>query len=77
MWDDKTNETFTAAAIHRFGRQTTIPVDNFAKGGLSAWINQETGVIGKAVELPTKSEIKWNRLHQLVEYPLRECKYRI
>ncbi len=40
--------SFLARAVHRFGADTTGPVDNFSQGGLSAEI-AEDGQLGRAV----------------------------
>ena len=49
MFEEEANEAFIAAAVHRFG--TTVagaPVDNWSRGGLSAWIDKDTGELGRA-----------------------------
>jgi hypothetical protein len=51
LWDFDTNRPFIAASCHRFGMQTSGPLDNFhqGEGGLSAPIDLATGELGKAV----------------------------
>jgi len=51
LWDG--DAPFVAAAAHRFGLPRTYPIDNFhgGKGGLSAPIDVETGVLGTAATL--------------------------
>jgi hypothetical protein len=46
---DNAQEPFIAAAIHKFGTKTTVPTDNWTRGGLSAAVDLETGVLGPAV----------------------------
>lgn len=48
MIDPQTGQPFITAAVHRFGCSTTVPTDNCSQGGMSAKIDIETGVIGKA-----------------------------
>lgn len=43
MWDDELDRPFIAAAVHRFGCASTVPVDNFTQGGASAKIDLRTG----------------------------------
>jgi len=56
----ETMKPFIAAAAHRIGTKKSYPVDNCAKGGLTANINLENGVIGKAT---TTKELKWFTKH--------------
>ena len=49
MIDAVDGNPFIAAAAHRIGNSRSKPVDNCAKGGLTANINIETGALGSAV----------------------------
>lgn len=46
MRDVDTGEPFVPAAIHRFGRAATVPVDNYSRGGVFAGIDVATGEMG-------------------------------
>ena len=63
MWDYQTGSTFVAAAVHRFGRTTTIPVDNWSRGGLSVFIDIEQGRLGKCVARTSNGAIEWYSAH--------------
>lgn len=47
MRDADSGEPFVPAAIHRFGRTATVPVDNYSRGGVFAGIDVETGELGR------------------------------
>lgn len=47
--DPVLGKPFIAVAAHRIGNEVSRPVDNCAKGGLTAAINIETGELSKAV----------------------------
>ncbi len=49
MKDPVTGEPFLAVAAHRIGNDISRPVDNCAKGGFTANIDLETGILSKAV----------------------------
>ena len=42
------NEHDILVAVHRFGTNQNIPCDNFSTGGISTWIDVDTGVLGKS-----------------------------
>lgn len=44
-----TNEPFIARAIHRFGTDRSVPVDNWTQGGLTAPVDLRSGTLGPAV----------------------------
>jgi hypothetical protein len=50
MSDPDTEEPFVAAAAHRFGSQSSAPVDNLHAGGLSSLIDLESGALSAAAE---------------------------
>ena len=43
MWDWEKDEPFIPFAGHRFGRPSSAPVDNCARGGLAVMVDVETG----------------------------------
>ena len=53
MIDPDTREPFIGALDHRFGTHGSAPVDNTAKGGLSAGVDLETGRLEAAIKPPT------------------------
>lgn len=57
MTDPNNNfNNFISAAVHRFGSDETVPVDNWSKGGLSANIDIKTGIMFEAVKHPKNTE---------------------
>ena len=63
MWDYDAGNPFIAAAVHRFGRAPTIPVDNWSRGGLSVAIDLEGGVLGKGIMHPSTGDRAWHAVH--------------
>jgi Sugar-transfer associated ATP-grasp len=63
MWEDGSDAPFLATAIHRFGTARSFPVDNWGAGGLSAPIDLETGVLGRAAAAPSSNRLEWHELH--------------
>jgi hypothetical protein len=49
MLEPSSKKPFIAACAHRIGNNISKPVDNCAKGGYTASINIDTGIMGKAV----------------------------
>jgi hypothetical protein len=49
MWDYERGEPFVPFAGHRFGRPSSVPVDNCSQGGISCPVDVATGVLGVAV----------------------------
>lgn len=62
---DHGDEPFIAFAIHKFGTKESAPVDNWARGGLNAHIDLETGKLGPAAGYPdfTGGELTWFDQH--------------
>ena len=63
MWDYDLPVPFIAVAVHRFGRNSSIPVDNWVQGGLSTLIDQETGKLGNSTSSPADSKLIWFQNH--------------
>lgn len=61
MLDPKTNRPFIARAVQRIGVNSSAPMDNFTKGGLSASIDLNSGKLGDATCHPkTKNHIRYS-----------------
>jgi hypothetical protein len=70
--DSDTGEPFVTAATHRFGTQRSFPVDNIARGGMSADVDVETGILGPlAAVAPTPGPIRWHDAHPETGAPVR------
>jgi hypothetical protein len=64
MLDPLTKQAFIAAAAHRIGNNTSYPVDNCAAGGFTAYIEPETGTMGKATSTVLKGKtLAWHTNH--------------
>jgi hypothetical protein len=63
MWDSMSDQPFIAAAVQRIGTDRSFPVDNWSRGGLSAKIDLDTGMIGQAVSYPDKGKLVWFQQH--------------
>lgn len=64
MVDPATGAPFIAMAVHRFGSSATVPTDNWTQGGMSARIDLETGVMGKAATYCyTTNKLLWLSHH--------------
>jgi hypothetical protein len=64
--DRETREPFVAAGVQRFGTERSRPVDNVSKGGLTAGVDVETGVLGPLVAIPSRSKprpVRWHDVH--------------
>lgn len=70
---DDDHRPFIGVAFHRFGSQTTVPVDNVSRGGLMAHIDLETGVMGSAIKFPheTGGELYWCSHHPDTAAPIK------
>ncbi|NLO88644.1 MAG: hypothetical protein GX090_08895 [Firmicutes bacterium] len=72
--DPKTNKPFIPIAVHKFGTSKTMPADNFFQGGLSASIDLETGILGKAALFPGKARLEWHSHHPETGAPIEGVK---
>ncbi|MPY75480.1 MAG: hypothetical protein GEU87_14600 [Alphaproteobacteria bacterium] len=63
MWDYRKGCPFIAAAVHRFGRNQTIPVDNWTQGGLSVSVDLDRGCLGKGIMHPSTGVPGWHSAH--------------
>lgn len=64
MMDPTTNEPFIALAVHKFGSEKTKPADNVWKGGMTALIDLETGILAKsAYHKENNNKIEWITEH--------------
>lgn len=62
MYDYKKQEPFIAAAARRIGTDTSAPLDNNARGGMTVNINIDSGMLGPAAQLAAKGLI-WHDRH--------------
>jgi hypothetical protein len=63
MWDFERGAPFVAIAVHRFGNSTSLPVDNWTGGGLSAEVDLDTGRLGPGVTYPSSGHLRWHDRH--------------
>jgi hypothetical protein len=63
MWDMDKGEPFVAFAVHRIGSNASYPVDNFSKGGFSAFIDISKGQLGQMVTFPEFGRLIWHKTH--------------
>jgi hypothetical protein len=65
LWDPAAGAPFVAAAAHRFGASGSFPVDNWqgGRGGLSAAIEVDTGVLGAGAMSRGAAGIAWHERH--------------
>src|SRR5690625_2831886 len=60
---ENNEEPFIALAVQRIGCYRSQPSDNWSRGGLSARIDLQTGVLGKATRLPDGNAKEWFTHH--------------
>lgn len=64
MRDPDTNEIFIPIAVHKFGSEKTKPADNVWRGGLTALIDINTGIIQRpALHHEKNKRIEWVSKH--------------
>ena len=73
LWDYEAEAPFLAQAVHRIGTSRSFPVDNFkmGAGGLSAWIDPETGELGPGAGKPETGPVEWHECHPETGAPIR------
>lgn len=70
-WDHARSEHFVAAAVHRFGTTSSHQVDNWSRGGLSAWIDLGTARMGPALRKPCFDRARtWCKAHPDTHAPI-------
>ncbi len=60
---DPSGRPFVAVAVHRFGMPDSGAADNWTRGGLSAEIDVETGVLGPGVQKPRSGALTRHDVH--------------
>ena len=63
MIDPETGEPFIATVGHRFGTDTSAPVDNWSNGGISTPIKGESETLGAAIQPQHAGGITWTEQH--------------
>jgi len=63
MIDPVTDKASIACAVHRIGTSKSIFADNWSQGGLSVWIEPETGVMGSGIQYPFDGVLKHHQNH--------------
>ena len=64
MKDPETGEIFIPIAVHKFGSKKTEPADNVWRGGLTAQVDIETGILKKSALHHCKNKkIEWVEQH--------------
>lgn len=64
MKDPETGEIFIPIAVHKFGSEKTKPADNVWRGGMTALVDIETGILKKsALHLEGNRKIIWQEYH--------------
>ena len=71
MWDYEKGEPFFAFAGHRFGRPSSVPVDNMSQGGMAAGVNVETGELTAAYHSKGPVELVWHDEHPDTGSPIK------
>ena len=63
VWEEETGEAFLPYAIHKFGTSRSGGVDNFARGGVAAWIDVESGRMGPAISMGPDGRPVYSSVH--------------
>lgn len=65
MVEPVNGKPFIAAAVQRFGTSKSVVVDNWSAGGLSVFVDKQTGELGIGASYPKKDDIqvKWYKSH--------------
>lgn len=60
---EKNEEPYIALAVQRIGCDRSQPSDNWSRGGLSARVDLETGILSRATRLPDEDVKEWFDSH--------------
>ncbi len=71
MWDYEQQVPFIAAAFHRVGSNSSVPVDNCILGGLTCSIDMASGVLGPGVPKPDGGSLVWLKIHPDTGSPIQ------
>jgi hypothetical protein len=73
FWDEETAEPFVARVVQRIGTSRSFPVDNFkaGTGGLSASIEDETGMLGPGAMATVEGRVSWHPRHPETHAPIQ------
>jgi hypothetical protein len=73
FWDSESEEAFVAKVVHRIGTSRSQPVDNFraGEGGLSAFVDPDSGELGPGALVNAKGQVTWHSLHPESKAPIR------
>jgi hypothetical protein len=63
IFDEESQKVFIVRAVQRIGVEKSSPFDNFTRGGISAEIDLDSGVLSSATSHPTLSEAVWHDVH--------------
>jgi hypothetical protein len=63
VWEEDTGQAFAPYAIHRFGTSRSRGVDNFARGGVAAWIDAESGAMGPVIGIGGDGRPTYSPVH--------------
>lgn len=63
MIDPETGEPFVGAVSHRFGADSSAPVDNWSSGGITSEIDRSTGELGPAARWQKGNGMHWLDAH--------------
>ncbi len=63
MWDYEKNTPFLPFAGHRFGRTSSIPIDNISQGGIPVQVDIASGELRSGVLTKPKCEAEWLEQH--------------
>jgi hypothetical protein len=71
LWDAD-DGPFVAAAVHRFGTSRSFPIDNWhqGRGGLCAWIDPTSGILGRSATLDAQYRLQWLNSHPETGRPI-------
>lgn len=63
MIDPETGDPFILVAVQRFGTVASWPVDNWTRGGVSVFVDPESGVMGRGATYPRGDAMEWIERH--------------